>query len=244
MSATCASLQSRHHTQFSHGQYLCGLKIDGNLWKQDLGCVVGLGRTVHLSSVIASCVFKFMCGHAEAEFQLHFMRSNSPETPLQGCTVCMYSSLLMVWPGGIMSTRITQRHARHCAPLGLSQNLQSPGAQRLKVHLSTALTQHTFLNYLWLFSNDSFSATRNAIAARCLKRRSPFHDILANICACTKKRTVFFSGAAVASGTFKINMRKICTHFLLILTEVHKMLQNLLGNPRITATELTKCCHS
>jgi hypothetical protein len=46
-------------------------------------------------------------------------------------------------------------------------------------------------------------------------------------------RKPLFRGAAVARGIFKINHKKIHTHFLLIAQEV---LQNFLANPHMQAT--------
>jgi hypothetical protein len=82
-----------------------------------------------------------------------------------------------------------------------------------------------------MFVTDSFSATRNSITARCFKRTLTHHEILTTPAHALEN--VLFRGAAVASGTFQINHRIRCRHFLLILTEVQKVLLNILGNPRI-----------
>lgn len=189
MSATCASLQSRHHTQkFSHGQYLWGLKIDWNLWKQDLGCAVGSGSPSEFwDCFLCFQIYVWSCRSRISATFYEVELSWNTSARLHSLNVQVCVNGLTRWHNVYQNYSETRASLRSAWPFAEPAR---PGGQRLKVHLSTALTQHTFLNYFWLFSNDSFSATRNAIAARCLKRRSPFHDILANICAFTKKRTV------------------------------------------------------
>lgn len=59
-------------------------------WKSEgaiSGLYGGLRINVHLSFVIASCVFRLVCGHVfmlKEDFSNIFVRSNSPELLLQG----------------------------------------------------------------------------------------------------------------------------------------------------------------
>jgi hypothetical protein len=59
---------------------------------------------------------------------------------------------------------------------------------------------------LWIFVTNSFSVTRNSIIARCLKPTLPYHAILKTLAHA--RESVLFRGAAVESGTFKINYTK------------------------------------
>jgi hypothetical protein len=52
------------------------------------------------------------------------------------------------------------------------------------------------------------------------------------------RENIFFCGVAQASGTLKFNHTKNCRHFLMILTAVQEVLQNFLGNPRISPKEM------
>lgn len=87
---------------------------------------------------------------------------------------------------------------------------------------------YTHFIRLGIFVTDSLFTTRNSITARCLKRISPYHAVLTTSCTCAE--TPLFRSVAVATGTCKINLRKMCRYFLLILTEVKKLLQKFWAN--------------